>query len=67
MTNSYRQLLEYMKLLPDGKVISLMSGPRRIVSKQLSDAARSEWTRRVNERTLNAALEREDELIKKGD
>ena len=52
-----------MRKLPDGKIISLMVGPRRLISKEIKDAAISEWTRRMNERNLKAALERERDII----
>lgn len=48
--------------LPDGKIISLMAGPKHLVSKELRDAAALEWTRRVNKQNLEAALERQKEI-----
>jgi hypothetical protein len=49
--------------LPDGMILSLMFGSRRFVSKEIQNAAASEWTRRVNERNLQAALERQKEIM----
>lgn len=55
--------------LPDGKILSLMFGSRRFVSKEIQNAAASEWTRRVNVRNLQAALKRQKETMEneKGD
>lgn len=47
---------------PDGKILSLMFCDKS-VSKEIQNAAASEWTRRVNERNLQAALERQKEIM----
>lgn len=52
--------------LPDGKIISLMTAPRRLISKELKDAATSEWIKRTNERNLEAALLRQKEIMEYG-
>lgn len=47
---------------PDGKILSLMFCDKS-VSKELKHEATLEWTRRVNERNLQTALERQKEIM----